>query len=119
MPYFVEETKSFTTYRIEGFFSYQDLEGLIGHFDNLIKTDPYSKLLIDFSKQTGYEEVTIKRAFHRIEKGFPKTVRIAVVYQGKSGIYKHILSQVSRAMPQIGKFFETREEAIKWFGEES
>ncbi len=117
MPYSVEETKELTIYRIDGFFSYQDLEGLITHFDEAISKDPNSKFLMDFSRQTGYEEVTIKRTFHRIEKGFPATIRIAIVFSGEGGIYKHILSFVTKAMPQIARFFESREDALKWLTE--
>ena len=114
MPYSVEETNDFTLYKAEGFFSFQDMEDLVAQFNKLIEENPHAKALLDFSSQTGYEEATIKAAFSRIENGFPRSVKLAIVYAGEGAIYKHILNLIAASMPENAKFFSAREEAEEW-----
>lgn len=114
MPYFVEDTKDITIYKVEGFFSFQDIENLTGEFDHLVESNPQARILMDFSNQTGYEEAAIKAAFQRIDKGLPSGVSIALVFEGKGTVYNHILNFIAKAMAQNAKFFEGRIEAIKW-----
>lgn len=114
MPYFIEDTKDFSIYRIEGFFSFQDMEGLVAHFDKLTESNPNAKILMDFSAQTGYEEATIKAAFNRADQGFPRGVQIALVYEGGGGIYSHVLKLIAKNMSDNSQFFTSRSEAITW-----
>ena len=114
MPYFVEDTKDVTIYKVVGFFSFQDMEGLTEAFDSLVEANSQARILMDFSSQTGYEEATIKSAFRRIDKGLPSGILIAIVFEGKGTVYNHILGLIAKAMPQNAKFFDGRIKALKW-----
>lgn len=113
MAFFVEETKEFTTYKAVGFFAFQDIQALIHHFDDLVVSNPNARVLLDFTEQNGYEEANIKYAFQRIDKGFPKGVRLALLYESK-GMPFHVLQFIAKAMPANAKFFAERDEAIGW-----
>ncbi|MDP2671358.1 MAG: STAS/SEC14 domain-containing protein [bacterium] len=114
MPYSVEETRDFTVYKVDNFFTFQDMDALTEQFDQLLEKDPAARVLLDFSAQTGYEEATIKAAFRRIDKGFPRSLKMAILYAGEGGIYKHVLAMLAAAMPEVAKFFSSRAEAEAW-----
>lgn len=113
MAFFVEESKDFSTYKAQGFFSFQDIQALVKNFDIAIATNPQAKFLMDFTGQTGYEEANIKYVFDRIDKGIPSSVRMALLYE-KEGLPFHVLQLIAKAMPQNAHFFANRDDALKW-----
>lgn len=113
MAHSVEKDGNITVYKISGFFTYQDMRALIQNFDHLVAQEPEAKLLVDFSKEKGLEEKTIKMAYERIEKGFPKETKIAMVFSPR-GVYKYITNIINLAMRTNSQAFDSVETAKKW-----
>ena len=113
MAYNIEKDGNIVMYKISGFFTYQDMSALIQHFDSMADQEPNAKLLVDFSKEKGLEEETIKMAYERIEKGFPKKIKIALVFSPE-GVYKYITNIINLAMRYNSRAFDNIEAAKKW-----
>ena len=108
-----EEKEGYVLHKAKGFYTYQDMKALIEYVDLLIEKDPNAKFLLDFSGMTNYEPKALKTAYDRIDKGFPKGVKIAIVYLEK-GLFKFILNVVAKTMVRTAKFFEDPQEAKEW-----
>ncbi len=109
----IEEKEGYILHKAKGLYTYQDMKGLIEYLDPLQEKNPNARVLLDYSETTGYEEKTLKIAYERIDKGFPKGTKTAIVYQGK-GLLKFILNVVARAMIRNAKFFQDPQEAKEW-----
>ena len=109
----IEEKEGYVLLKASGFYTYQDMAGLIEYLDQVQEKNPNSRVMLDFSEATGYEAKALKTAYDRIDKGFPKGVRVAIVYS-KKGFYKFITNVVTKTMVRTAKFFEDPQEAKKW-----
>lgn len=108
-----EEKEGYILHKVKGLYTYQDIERLIEYVDPVIEKDPNAKFLLDYSEVTNYEQKAMKMAYDRTEKGFPRGVRIAVVYQRK-GFLRYIIDAITKAMSKNAKLFDDPQEAKKW-----
>lgn len=108
-----EEKEGYIFYKTKGLYTYQDMRTLIEYIDQLIEKDPNTKFLLDYSGMTNYEPKALKTAYDRIDKGFPKGVKIAIVYPEK-GFFNFILNVVAKTMVRTAKFFKDPQEAKEW-----
>ena len=113
MSSFIEEKEGYILHKAKGLYTYQDIKALVKYVDLLIEKDPNAKFLLDFSGMTNYEPKALKTAYDRIDKGFPKGVKVAIVYPEK-GLFKFILNVITKAMVRTAKFFEDPQEAKEW-----
>lgn len=113
VSYSIEKDGNITVYKITDLFSYQDMEVLIQHFDRLVARNPKPRLLVDFSTEKEIEQKTIKMAYERIDKGFPKQTKIALIFPSK-GIYKALTYFVGAAMKSNYRAFDSVDLAKKW-----
>ena len=114
----IKQNEKYILFKAEGLYTYQDMKELIDYFDRVLETNPNAKLLLDYSDITNYEQAAMKIAYNRIEKGFPKGVRIAIVYQEKH-LFKFVLNVMAQSMVRTAKFFEDAKEAEEWLLDES
>ncbi|OGY26913.1 MAG: hypothetical protein A2864_02105 [Candidatus Woykebacteria bacterium RIFCSPHIGHO2_01_FULL_39_12] len=109
----IKRNEKYILSKAEGLYTYQDMKELIDYFDQVLETNPNAKLLLDYSDMTNYEQAAMKIAYNRIEKGFPRGVRIAIVYQEKR-IFKFILNVMAKSMVRTAEFFDDVKKAEKW-----
>ena len=113
-----EEKEGYILYKTKGFYTYQDMKTLIEYVDQLIEKDPNTKFLLDYSGMTNFEQKALKTAYDRADKGFPKGVKIAIVYP-KKGFLSFVLNMVAKAMIRTAKFFKDPQEAKEWLLDQS
>ncbi|MEX0621584.1 MAG: STAS/SEC14 domain-containing protein [Candidatus Woykebacteria bacterium] len=113
MAYEIKEKEGYFLYKASGLYTVQDIEGLIQNFDKKMEKDPNAKFLLDYSEMTNFEQRALKTAYDRMEQGFPKGVKIAIVYN-KGGYLYHILDMAAKSIAQNARFFGGSEEAEKW-----
>ncbi len=113
-----EEKEGYILYKTKGLYTYQDMKTLIEYVDQLIEKNPSAKFLLDYSGMTNYEPKALKTAYDRIDKGFPKSVKIAIVYPEK-GFFNFILNVVAKAMVKTAKFFKDPQKAKEWLLDQS
>lgn len=113
MPYTLDKKDDLMVFNIKGFFAAEDIKEIINIFDQMIKEDKKKKFLLDFSEDIEYNEQAVKMAYQRLNKGFPKDVKISLVL-AKKGKLNQILSMISYTMPQNTKFFENVTDAENW-----
>lgn len=113
MPAITEEKGDYILHKASGLYAYQDIEALIKYVDSAIEKDPSAKFLLDYSKMTNYEQKALKMAYERIDKGFPKRVKIAIVYP-ETGFLNFVLNVVAKTMVKTAQFFKNPQEAKEW-----